>query len=74
MNSRADHRLDILSAYAGAMPQSDDVERKERCNALNALVQKGLVEVVSVADDGEPSYRLARWIVDVLLVLEEVRE
>jgi hypothetical protein len=32
---------------------------QEDLDALNALVQDGLVEVVSVDEDGEPSYRLA---------------
>ena len=32
---------------------------QEDLDALNALVQDGLVEVVRINEDGEPSYRLA---------------
>jgi hypothetical protein len=32
---------------------------QEDIDALNALVQDGLVEIVSIDEDGEPSYRLA---------------
>ncbi len=47
------------------MAQHDDSDRQALLDALNALVQKGLVDVVSIAEDGEPSYRLASWIRDV---------
>jgi len=32
---------------------------QEDLDALNALVQDGLIEVVSIDEFGEPSYRLA---------------
>ena len=55
------------------MPHKDDPERQERYDALNALVQKGLIEVVSITEDGEPSYRLASWTTDVQIVWRKAR-
>ncbi len=50
------------------MAQHDDSDRQALLDALNAIMQKELVEVVSIAEDGEPSYRLGSWIRDVLIV------
>ncbi len=47
------------------MAQHDDSDRQAWLDALNALVQMGLVEVVAIAHDGEPSYRLASRIRNV---------
>jgi len=47
------------------MAQHDDSDPQAWLDALNALVQMGLVEVVSIAEDGEPSYCLASRIRDV---------
>jgi len=50
------------------MAQYDDSERQALLDALNALVQKGLVDVVLTAENGEPYYRLASWIREVLII------
>ncbi len=46
------------------MAQHDDSDRQALLDALNAIMQKELVEVVSIAEDGEPSYRLASWMAE----------
>ena len=46
---------------------------QEDLDALNALVQDGLVDVVSIDEDGEPSYRLASRFT-VVEALPEPRE
>jgi len=47
------------------MAQHDDSDRQAWLDALNALVQMGLAEVVAIAQDREPSYRLVSRIRDV---------
>ncbi len=55
------------------MAQHDDSDRQAWLDALNALVKMGLIEVVSIAEDGEPSYRLASRIRDVRIVSRSYR-
>jgi hypothetical protein len=50
---------DTRAVHSCAMAQHDDSDRQAWLDALNALVQTGLIEAVSIAQDGEPSYRLA---------------
>ena len=50
-NTRIGHHREMLS----------NRERRARLNAVNDLVQSGLVEVAGIAD-GEPHYRLTRSI------------
>ncbi len=71
--SSAGHRLDMRALHTCAMAQHDDSDRQAWLDALNALVQMGLVEVVSIAEDGEPSYRLASQIRDVRIVSRSSR-
>jgi len=66
--SSTGHRLDTRASYTCEMAQHDDSDRQAWLDALNALVQMGLVEVVAIAQDGEPSYRLASRIRDVRIV------
>ena len=55
------------------MLHDDDPVSQEMLDALNALVQKGFVDVLKIAEDGEPSYRLASWITDVQIFSGEIR-
>jgi len=66
--SSTGHRLDTRAGHTCEMAQHDDSDRQAWLDALNALVQMGLVEVVAIAQDGEPSYRLASRIRDVRIV------
>jgi len=66
--SSTGHRLDTRASHTCEMAQHDDSDRQAWLDALNALVQMGLVEVVAIAQDGEPSYRLASRIRDVRIV------
>jgi len=58
--SHAVHHPDMRAVHTCAMAQHDDFNRQAWLDALNALVQMGLVEVVSIVEDGEPSYSLRR--------------
>jgi len=58
--SHAVHHADTRAVHTCAMAQHDDFDRQAWLDALNALVQRGLVEVVSIVEDGEPSYTLRR--------------
>jgi len=66
--SSAVHRLDTRAVHSCARAQHDDSDRQAWLDALNTLVQMGLVEVVSIAEDGEPSYRLASRIRDERII------
>jgi len=55
------------------MAQHDDSDRQAWLDALNALVQMRLVKVVSIAEDGEPSYRLASRIRDMRIISRSYR-
>lgn len=71
--SHGGHRSDISGVQIYPMLHDDDPVRQKMLDALNALVQKGFVEVVSIAEDGEPLYRLASWITDVQILSREIR-
>jgi len=63
--SHAVHHPDTRAVHTCAMAQHDYFDRQAWLDALNALVKMGLVEVVSIAEDGEPSYCLTSPIRDV---------
>ena len=69
--SRVGYHPDISNAQIYRMHNDNESIRQAILDALNELVQKGLVEVVSIADDHEPSYRLASWITSVRFVSKE---
>ncbi len=48
--SSTGHRLDTRAGHTCAMAQNDDSDRQAWLDALNALVQIGLVEVVAIAE------------------------
>ena len=71
--SSAGHRLDTRAVHICVMAQHDDSDPQAWLDALNALVQMGLVEVVSIAEDGKPSYRLASRIHNVQIISRSYR-
>jgi len=71
--SQAVHHPDTRAVHTCAMAQHDDSDRQAWLDALNALVKMGLVEVVSIAEDGKLSYRLASRVRDVRIISRSCR-